>query len=104
MKNFKLMAIVALIAMSLGLTACNSGGDDDNKMYYSNVVTYEGSAGGMITFSFQEMNDSQPITFRAQGSMPADVLIGQRVYVSFTTPSTGQIGRASCRERVSSPV
>lgn len=89
MKNFKLMAIVALIAMSLGLTACNSGGDDDNKMYYSNVVTYEGSAGGMITFSFQEMNDSQPITFRAQGSMPADVLIGQRVYVSFTTPSTG---------------
>lgn len=51
MKNFKLMAIVALIAMSLGLTACNSGGDDDNKMYYSNVVTYEGSAGGMITFS-----------------------------------------------------
>lgn len=89
MKNFKLMAIVALIVASLGLTACNSSNVDDNQVYYSNVVTYEGGAGGLMTFSFQEMNDSQPITFRAQGTMPGDVLIGQRVYVSFTTPATG---------------
>ncbi len=88
MKLTKLMAIVAILTATLGFTACNDNGGDSNRLYFSNVVTYEGNSGGYVNFSFQEMNDAQPIIIRAQGQMPADVTIGRRVFISFSSTAT----------------
>lgn len=88
MKLSKLMAIAAVLVAAIGLTACNDD-NDHNQIYFANIVTYQSSSAGYVNFSFQEMNDAQPIIIRAQVQMPADVLPGQRVFIQFTTDANG---------------
>lgn len=85
MKFIKSILAAAMLLPILTLTSCNDSGNDDPLIIYNAFVTYEGSDGNTATFTTQEKDDSDIITFTATVNA-SGLTKGKRYVISYTTP------------------
>jgi len=83
MKFIKTILAVMMLPL-LTLTAC-SNDDDDPVMIYNAFVTYTGNTGNTATFTTQEKDDSDLITFTAEVNNNIGLVKGKRYVIAYTT-------------------
>lgn len=85
MKLINSFLAAALLLPIFTLTSCNDSGNDDPLIIYNAFVTYDGSDGNTATFTTQEKDDSDLITFTATVNATG-LTKGKRYVISYTTP------------------
>ena len=85
MKLINSFLAAALLLPIFTLTGCNDSGNDDPLIIYNAFVTYDGSEGNTATFTTQEKDDSDIITFTATVNA-SGLTKGKRYVISYTTP------------------
>lgn len=85
MKLINSFLAAALLLPIITLTSCNDSGNDDPLIIYNAFVTYDGSEGNTATFTTQEKDDSDIITFTATVNA-SGLTKGKRYVISYTTP------------------
>ncbi len=88
MKIQKLLSALFIALTFLTFSACNSS-DDNQDMQYSNIVTFLGNTDGRASFTYQEMNDAQPVTIYSNTQVSGgDLKPGDRLLIIFSVPAT----------------
>ena len=82
MKLINSFLAAALLLPIITLTSCNDSGNDDPLIIYNAFVTYDGSEGNTATFTTQEKDDSDIITFTATVNA-SGLTKGKRYVISY---------------------
>lgn len=86
MKFLKSILAAALIIPMISLSGCNNDDKDDPILIYNAFVTYAGATGSTATFTTQEKDDSEIVTFTAEVNT-AGLTKNDRYVISYTTLS-----------------
>lgn len=86
----KLSTMVLAAALLMGISACNSGSDDNpsGTILFTDIVTYNGTGTGGSTFTFNKEGDSPTITLTSSQSLStADFKSGSRIIIQYAPES-----------------
>lgn len=98
MKMNKLFSAFAALMLLFTVTSCDNGPD---QVQWSNVVTYQGLSNGQPAVSWQGMNDSESIMLLLNTNLPADILPGSRLFLSFIANVDATITNGTVVEPIS---
>ena len=84
MKFINAILAAVLLLPVFSLTSCNNDDPDDPVFIYNAFVTYEGTEGNIATFTTQEKDDSDLVTFTANINA-VNLTKGKRYVISYTT-------------------
>lgn len=91
MKLQKIFTILFVAIAAITLHSCNSD-SGESTMQVANIVTFRGNTDGQSVFTYQEMNDAQPVTIRSNQTIDeSKVRVGDRVYILFNMPVGNQV-------------